>query len=242
MMFNFAKRSHFLQEFVIKIVSAIHPSIEHNLDKIAVLKKAFWHCELEKIEGAYFEFGIYEGTSLYSALQNYRKLRSPIRRQFYGFDSFDDGFKYFDTKDHHPFFKEGDFKSSYARAVERFKKYPEVHLVKGYFEETIAGVDIRARYPDERCAIVFIDCDLMNPALVALEFVAPALEEGSVIILDDYWAYRGDPKRGTCGAFRAWLEHHPEIGVRWYSSYGHGGQSFIMYTRVRDQALPQILL
>lgn len=241
MMFNLAKRSHLLQEIVIKIISAIHPSIEHNLAKVAMLKKAWWHCDLEKIDGGYFEFGIYEGTSLYAALQSYLKLRSPMKRNFYGFDSFDDGFKYFDSKDYHPFFKAGDFKSSYARAVKRFKKYPQVHLVKGYFEETIAGRDIRAMYPDERCAVVFVDCDLMNPALIALEFVAPVLQEGSVIILDDYWAYRGNPERGVCGAFRAFLDKYPNIGVRPYTTYGYGGQSFVVYTLIRTANEPAIL-
>lgn len=242
MIFDLAKRSHFLQELVIKIVSAIHPSIEHNLDKVAILKKALWHCELEKIEGGYFEFGIYEGTSLYAALQNYLKLRSIIKRNFYDFDSFDEGFKYFDLKDHHPFFKEGDFKSSYARAVKRFKKYQNVHLVKGYFEETIAGKDIRTMYSNEQCAIVFIDCDLMNPALTALKFVAPVLQEGSVIILDDYWAYRGDHRRGTCGALRAFLDTYPNIGVRPYCTYGYGGQSFVVYTLTRTASEPAILV
>ena len=228
MIFNIAKNSHFLQEMVVKIVSAIHPSIEHNLAKIGILKKAFWHCELEKIVGGYFEFGIYEGTSLYSALQNYQRLKSPIKRHFYGFDSFDDGFKYFDVRDRHPFFKEGDFVSSYTKALKRFKKFDNVSLTKGYFEETIAGKSARATYPNESCAIVFIDCDLMGPALTALEFIKSILQPGSVIILDDYWAYKGDLNHGTCGALNTFLQNNPTIKVREYYNYGHGGKSFMV--------------
>jgi len=227
-MLNLAKKSHFLQELVIDVISSIHPSIEHNIDKIHILKKAFFHCELEEIEGGYFEFGTYEGTSLYAAVQNYRKLKSKIPRKFYGYDSFDDGFKYFNENDRHPFFKEGDFVSSYEKVKNRFRKFDEITLTKGYVEETIGGKNVTEMYKEEKCAIVFIDCDLMGPAIIALEFLKPILQQGSVIILDDYWAYKGDPTRGTCGALNTFLEDNPNIKVREYYTYGHGGKSFIV--------------
>lgn len=227
-MLKIAKKSHFLQELVINIISSIHPSIEHNIDKVKMLKRAFFHCELEEIEGGYFEFGTYEGTSLYSAVQNHRKIKSKITRKFYGYDSFDDGFKYFNEKDKHPFFKEGDFVSSYERAKKRFKKFENVELIKGYFEETVGGKDVREMYRNEKCAIIFLDCDLMGPALVSLEFIKPILQRGSVIILDDYWAYRADTKRGTCGALNTFLEDNPNIKLRDYYNYGHGGKSFVV--------------
>lgn len=228
MLYKLAKNSHFLQNLVIRIIASIHPSIEHNVDKVKMLKKAFWHCELEKIDGAYFEFGVYEGSSLYAATQIEKKINSAYKRYFYGYDSFDDGFKYFDDRDKHPFFKEGDFKSSYDKTLHRFKGNDHVHLVKGYFEETVQGKNIADRYPGTVCAIIYIDCDLMGPAKIALDYVRPALQSGSVIILDDYWAYRGNPSKGTAGAFKDFLMRNPNIQVREYYNYGHGGKSFIV--------------
>ena len=70
-----------------------------------------WLCELEKIQGAYFEFGVYNGTSLFAAMKCHLNLKSNKKTKFYGFDSFDDGFKYFVEEDKHNFFKEGDFVS-----------------------------------------------------------------------------------------------------------------------------------
>ena len=96
-----------------------------------------WHCEIEKIDGSYFEFGTYQGTSLLS-VKIHEKISSKINRDFYGFDDFDKGFKYFDDKDKHPFFKEGDFVSSYEKARKRFRKYKNVNLINGYFKDTIA--------------------------------------------------------------------------------------------------------
>lgn len=228
MLFKLAKNSHFLQNRVLNMVTSVHPSIEHNIEKAQMLKKAFFHCELEAIEGGYFEFGVYEGASMYAALTIHKKLKSEIDRNFYGFDSFDDGFKYFDEKDKHPFFKEGDFKSSYNKVEKRLKKFKNVHLIKGYFEETVDSVDPQKICGDDKCSIIFIDCDLMGPALVALNFIAPLLQQGSVIILDDYWAYKGDPSKGTCGALASFLEAHPHIQVREYYNYGHGGKSFMV--------------
>src|SRR5258708_4500792 len=139
MLLELAKNSMFFQNLVVKTVGGIHPMIEHNLAKTEMLKKALYSCHLEAIEGGYFEFGIYEGTSLYSAINMHKKLFSSIKRNFYGFDSFDDGFKYFDEKDKHPFFKEGDFKSSYKKLQKRFRNFKNIKLIKGYFDESIAG-------------------------------------------------------------------------------------------------------
>ncbi len=228
MIFEIAKNSMFLQNLVVKFRSGIHPSIQHNLEKIEILKKAFFHCELEDLSGSYFEFGVFEGTSLYAATQIHRSLKSKFDRRFYGFDSFDDGFKYFDEKDRHPFFKAGDFKSSYAKVQNRFKNIKDVHLIKGYFEESVQDKNPESICGQDKCAVIFIDCDLMNPALVALRFIKPLLQQGSMIILDDYWAYKGSEELGTCGALNRFLSENSTIKVRSFNTYGYGGHSFVV--------------
>ena len=228
MLFQLAKNSAFLQNLVVNTLCSVHPSIDHNIGKIQLIKKALFHCELEKIEGCYLEFGVFEGTSIYAAAQAHRKLSSNIDRHFYGFDSFDEGFKYFDERDKHPFFKEGDFKSSFEKVKRRVSRFPNVHLIKGYFENTVAGKQPEEICGSDKAAIVFLDCDLMNPALIALNFAHPMLQPGSVLILDDYWAYKGDRHLGTSGALNRYLEAHPSVRVRPYYPYGCGGNSFIV--------------
>lgn len=228
MLFEIAKKLSFIQNIVVNVQTSLHPSIMHNLGKIEMIKKSVWHCEIEGIEGDYFEFGIYEGTSLYAAVKSHKKIKSAYKRNFYGFDSFDDGFKYFDKRDNHPFFKEGDFVSSYEKALKRFKSFPQVKLIKGYFEETTVSPEAKNIYGNNKCAIVFIDCDLMHPALIALEYVRPILQPGSIIILDDYFAYKGDEQLGTSGALKSFLIKYSNIKVREYADYGYGGKSFIV--------------
>lgn len=228
MLLEVAKNSMFLQNVVVKLIGGIHPTIEHNIAKTELIKKALFHCDLEKIEGSYFEFGIYEGTTLYSAVNMHKKHFSTIKRKFYGFDSFDDGFKYFDEKDKHPFFKEGDFISSYEKVTKRFKKFDNVQLIKGYFEESILNKDINEICGENKCAIIFIDTDLMNPSKIALDFIKPILQEGSIIILDDYFAYKGSSNKGTAGALKQFLKSNESIVLREYYKYGQGGISFMV--------------
>lgn len=228
LLFNIAKNSFFLQNRFISFLSSIHPSIEHNVGKSELIKKAMFHCEIEEIKGDYFEFGMFEGASLYSAVTNHKKIKSEIKRQFYGFDSFE-GFKYFTKEDNHPFFKENEFKSSYEKVLKRFKKYPNVNIIPGYFEKSLKTKKMLQIRKTSKCAIVFIDCDLSSPAFISLEYIAPLLQKGSVIILDDYWAYKGDTTLGSCGAMNKFLKKHTNIKVRPYYNYGHGGTSFIVY-------------
>ena len=124
-MFNFARRAHGLQTLVVKLVSALHPAIEHNVGKTLALKKAFYYAALEALPGDYLEFGVFEGTSFIAAFENDRRLRpqSVPARAFWGFDSFEGGFKYFDERDRHPFFREGEFTSSYAQTSKRIGRH-----------------------------------------------------------------------------------------------------------------------
>ena len=97
---QYLKKSHFLQELLIKLISTIHPAVEHNISKTYAIKKAMYLCNLEKIEGDYLEFGMFEGTSFIAAFDmNYKiRMNGLIQRKFWGYDSFS-GFKYFEEKD-----------------------------------------------------------------------------------------------------------------------------------------------
>ena len=233
MVLELIKRLQWLQNLAVRLVSAVHPMIEHNSAKTLAIKKAFYYAFLEGIEGDYLEFGTFEGTSLIAAFENDRNLRTPETpaRRFWGFDSFEKGFKYFDDRDRHPFFNEGEFASSYEktrRRIERhFRGRAEWTLVKGYFEDTIGDKTARD-FGIERISVAFIDCDLGTPAVLALNFMLPALQNGTVLIIDDYFAYRGSKRKGTAGAFEEFRRKRPQLVFRRLFDYGHGGQGFVL--------------
>lgn len=231
-MLELAKRAHWLQTLIVRLVAALPPPIEHNLGKTQALKKAFYLAALENLPGDYLEFGVFEGTSLIAAFESDRRFRQPPTppRAFWGFDSFA-GFKYFDERDRHPFFTEGEFASSLDQTRRRlrrhFKGRARWELVPGYFEQTLQGKTA----PDlgiERVAVALIDCDLGTPAQLALDFMRPALQNGTVIILDDFFAYRGSEQAGVSGAFAQFQADYPHLQFRRLFDYGHGGQGFVL--------------
>ena len=231
-MFELAKRSHWLQTLVVRLISAVPPAIEHNVSKTLAIKKAFYFAFLEQIAGDYLEFGTFEGTSLIAAFESDRRFRTSTTptRTFWGFDSFE-GFKYFDPRDRHPFFQEGDFVSNYEQTRKRLEKHVKNKagwkLVKGYFEDTIQNKTA----PDfgiKRASVALIDCDLGTPALLALNFMKPVLQNGTVIILDDYFAYKGSQQGGVAGAFHQFQTENPYLIFRRLFDYGHGGQGFVL--------------
>ena len=139
-MFSIVKNSHWLQTLAVRLIAATHPAIGHNVSKIGGLKKAFYLANLEGVSGDYVEFGMYEGTSFIGAFECHMRTQpaQKISRAFWGFDLFK-GFKYSSAADTHPFFREGDFKSSYEqtrRRVERhFKDRANWKIIPGYVED-----------------------------------------------------------------------------------------------------------
>ena len=188
---------------------------------------------MEYIKGDYIEFGMFEGTSLIIGLECHLKTRQengPIRK-FWGLDSFEGGFKYSTEEDIHPFWKPGDFKSVYSKVEKRIRKYfnkrAEWEIIPGFFEESIAGKNAR-EFGIKNIALALIDCDLGSPSKIALDFIKPALHEGSIIILDDYFAYKGSLTKGEAGAFEEFKIKYPELNFRRIFDYGLGGRGFIL--------------
>ena len=82
-------------------------------------------------------------------------------------------------------------------------------------------------FDNEKCAIIFIDCDLMNPSIIALEFIKPILQIGSIIILDDYFSYKGSHKAGVARAFNEFVKTFG-FSIRQVFTYGMGGSVYII--------------
>ncbi len=234
-MFSIAKNSHWLQTQVVRAIASLHPAIGHNIEKNGAIKKAFYLTNLESVPGDYVEFGMYEGTSFIGAFECNLRTKLPVgpERAFWGFDSFE-GFKYTQDADAHPFFKEGDFKSSYdktRRRIERhFRGRAKWTVTPGYVEDTIGGKSA-PQFGIANVAVAFIDVDLGEPTRVALDFLAPGLQEGSIIIFDDYFAYRGSLTLGVAGAFAEFQKKHPNLVFRRLLDYGYGGQGFILASK-----------
>ena len=187
-MFASLKNAYRLQELMIRLVARRHPQVEHSLEKIRGLKKAFHFVNYEGVPGDYVEFGMFEGASFIAALEAHLATRavSDIERAFWGFDSFE-GLRFDQEAASHHRLAEGHFQTSYERVERRIKRNfgyrAEWHIVRGFLQETIAD-KTPSELGIERVAVAMFDLDLEEPTRLGLRFIRPALQEGSVLLFD----------------------------------------------------------
>lgn len=227
--FNIMKNAYRLQELMIRLTASRHPAVEHSLDKVRGMKRAFHFVNHEGVEGDYVEFGMFEGASFIGALQCHLATAGdpkPVRK-FYGFDSFD-GLRY-DAEDEHHRAQEGEFATDYLRVQKRIRRAfgtkAEWEICKGFLDDTIG----QGKAPKiDKIAVAMFDLDLGEPTKVALDYVRPALQEGSVLLFDEPFFFKGHPDRGEAGAFDEFQQAHPELEFRRYCDYGFGGRAYIL--------------
>lgn len=229
--FGFLSRFEFLQDRASAVIAGMNPAVVHNLGKYHALKKAHYLSAIEETEGDYLEFGVFTGSSFCHSLRCCRKLRrfdpKLAETTFWGFDSFA-GFGPLEKEDSHPFYTDQNFETTLSkveRRVRRCAKDQPFRLIPGLFAESLTGG--AAPMGIERARLVFIDSDTHASAKLALTFCAPLLRQGSFIVLDDYFAWRGREDRGVRRAFREFLANS-SVQCRHVFTYGMGGCVFVV--------------
>jgi hypothetical protein len=153
-------------------------------DLLVTLVRAF---EMqEHFEGrAYYEFGLYQGFSIWFAEQIGRG-KVPADFRFYGFDSFEGLPPTEVDRDH---YKAGQLAADYdtVRAnLTRFgADWKRLQLFKGFYSAALfAKLSETERFPP--VAIAVIDVDIYESCVTVLEFLKPRLQAGSLLVFDDY--------------------------------------------------------
>ncbi len=233
MLISILKRFPIFQNFAAWLCSLIPPEVEHNLQKYTALRKAFFITGLDGVEGDYLEFGVFTGSSLIFSTRVCRRLKlaAKVSPRFFGFDSFS-GFGKVSSADEHPFYNDADatFKvnfESVRRNILRKTRGSEVNLVKGFFAETLKEKSATER-GIKKARVVLIDCDLRVATLDALSFIQPVMQPGMILILDDFYGFRGSETSGVAGAFNIFQEANPHLKFRPVFSYGYGGMAFVL--------------
>ena len=198
----------------------------------AALSDAMDFAKWSELDGDYLEFGVYEGRRLASAFHFARRNGLKAMR-FHAFDSFQglpaptgvdaEGFKQFDQ-------------GEYAADVQRFRDnilksgvdLEKVSVVPGWFSDTLTD-DTKKKIGVQSAAVVWVDCDLYESTVPVLEFITDCVRDGTVIIFDDWFCFRGDPGRGEQRAFSEWLDRNPDISASEFHKFGWHGNSFILH-------------
>ena len=176
-------------------------------------------------KGAYCEFGVYDGRTFalaYHALKN-------VCGEFFAFDSFK-GICGAEKEEAH--FNDGEYYANF----ETFKynmlycgvDFARIKSVQGFFQDTLKGRTAKDDYIDS-ISVLHIDTDVYVPALLALEYSAPAINDGALMLFDDYDQLAASNERGERRAFREFLDKHTEFEAEPYRNYGVFGRSFIVH-------------
>ncbi len=213
-----------------------HRALHQHLHGEDVLEKALLLQCVNGVRGDFLEFGVFEGRSLMHAYFYVRYLThlietgtvpiltgvstEPLRAmRFVGFDSFE-GLPeptYADTLDgQQEWLGAGSFACSEERfwsnlarnkvELERFVAVP------GWYEQSLSEATLK-EHGISTAAVVHIDCDYYESTVLALDFVTDLLVDGSILVFDDWFLYRGRADKGEQRAFAEWRERNPKLQV-----------------------------
>ncbi len=175
--------------------------------------------KMSKVQGHYYEFGLYKGYSFYQAVKN-----SPSIMHF-GFDSFQglpetiEGGK----------FVEGKYSSSLEEVTSQLEKRGclegNVKLVKGFFDNSLTK-ELQNSLLENKIKVVLIDVDLYKSTVPVLNFIKPMLQQGTIILFDDWNCFDADDNKGERKAFKEFLQLNRDIKFKESFAFGWHGQAF----------------
>lgn len=198
-----------------------------------MLKLAMQYAVASKLDGDYLEFGVYKGDT-FSAAYHLAQFNGPKNMRFLAFDSFS-GLPEIKGVDNE--FKQYS-QGQYAYGVKNFKNnilkrgvdLNKVEIIPGWFDQSLNNESVE-KIKLVSAAIIWVDCDLYESALPVLDFIKEFLQDGAVIIFDDWFCFRGHPERGERRAFREWIEKNSEFTVSEYQKFGWHGNSFLVHKK-----------
>lgn len=103
--------------------------------------------------------------------------------------------------------------------------------VSGFYSESLTS-SLYNQLELRQASIVMIDCDLYSSTKDVLRFITPLLVDGSILIFDDWYAYKGSPFKGERLATSEWLQENPHIVLSEFASRGTHQRAFIVNFKI----------
>jgi len=202
-------------------------------------------------KGAYYEFGVYEGATFIASWNIYLKYEEwlnsqhvsdePWRREyaesynyekpeFYAFDTFE-GMPVNDEDN--PAFQKGNFSFPKDKFDEKCTKIGiRYRSFKGLFSDISDQIMVKL----QPAAIINIDCDLYQSTKDALEKIKGKIQQGTIMLFDDYNCFEMRNDLGQRKALTEFLETNPQFEFEPWQAYLYSGQSF--FCHVKTAGLP----
>jgi O-methyltransferase len=165
--------------------------------------------------GAFVELGCYTGTTALFITRLFKEMSAP--NELHVYDSFD-GLPEKVTADNSPAgeqFRAGELRATKQHLIRHFKHFKQAGLPlpfihKGWFEELTQN-DMPAEI-----AFAFLDGDFYTSIESSLTVITPQLQQGAVILIDDY---ANEALPGARKAADKWAKHHDK-SIRTEKSLG----------------------
>jgi O-methyltransferase len=212
----------------------------YDSERVSMMHRAATWLSVNGVTGSVCEFGCAGGESFLNLYLQFARIFSPTPH-FFLFDSFE-GLPEPDDKTAHAAWKKGTYRMDRDLFVQRmdFFRVPRsaYTITKGFYQESLLTQTART-LPIGPLALLHIDCDFYESTLLALEFVTKNLQDGSIVLFDDYYCSKGNPSLGESGAFLQWLSSHLDwSAVPWYD-YSIHGKAFVLSRIVQDAIAPR---
>lgn len=171
--------------------------------RFSTFDRAFAGVARDRVPGDYLEFGCYRGASLTMAWRRARRYGLGQMR-FFAFDSFE-GLPASEGS----LYQQGAYRCSLSD-FERYVHKAGVDLrrlvaVQGMFDDTLTDA-VKARHELRQAAVVHIDCNLYASARAVFSFIMTLIDDGTRIIVDDWYRTGAGVALESVGVRRAFLE------------------------------------
>ena len=202
--------------------------------------EAVRHIKSIDLEGDYFEFGVFRGSTFSCFYHLFKKYAS--ERTMWAYDSFkglppltkDDSWTT-DTVEGSSSWSEGQYSCGIDEFL-RFMKWwnvPEsyIKIVPGFFKDSLKNHD-----PSVKAAIIWVDCDLYSSTVSVLNFSKTLLQEGTMVLFDDFG---GRDVRGERRALKEFLDLNPDIEFVPYMKFHTKGAAFLVFKKGQQASISE---
>ena len=198
-------------------------------NRSTIIDKASKFIVNECITGDYYEFGVWKGQTFIYACQillktakrrimDVNKIGSnPIADKkrkhilentlFHAFDSFEGLPELTEEDKYSEDFASGQFKANENILLNFAEKSnlpcERIRIHKGWFENT-CNFEYFKKNKLKKASIIWLDCDLYSSANSCFQIISYLLQDGTVLIVDDWFSSKGSPLHGVQKAFYDW--------------------------------------
>jgi len=220
----------------------INRGVSNRNDKASTFHWVWGYITTNQLKGDYVEFGTYEGNTFIESwkqwnyfqkwmevqLKSSEKWRGDSFKDFYtykpsfiGIDSFE-GIP--ENQESQFYFAKGDFAASENlvknNCLDAGMPKNQFKLIKSFYSE------ISNDTLTNKAAVIHIDVDIYQSALEALSLCKNIIQQGTIILFDDYNCFSASNDKGERRALREFAEETGIFFEPWFA-YRNVGQAFI---------------